>query len=160
PEQFGRLKGNGTGVVAFDKRTGKEKWRVSNELASYASPVLATIGKKRLCFVFARGGLVAVDLATGKEEFHRPGRAPADESVNASNPVVISDKVFLSETYGPGAVLLKVKPGGCDIIWSDKDKRHDKSMQCHWMTPIYLDGFLYGSSGRHDSNAELRCIEF
>src|SRR5258708_5636617 len=157
---FARIKGNGSAVVAFDKRTGKEKWRVSRELASYSSPVLATVGKKRLCFVFARGGLVAVDLASGKEEFYFPWRARAYESVNASNPVIVGDKVFLSETYGPGAVLLKVKAGGCDVVWSDKDKRDDKSMQCHWMTPVYHDGYLYGSSGRHDSNAELRCIEF
>jgi hypothetical protein len=33
-------------------------------------------------------------------------------------------------------------------------------MQCHWMTPIYHDGYLYGSSGRHTENAELRCIEW
>jgi hypothetical protein len=31
-------------------------------------------------------------------------------------------------------------------------------MQTHWNTPIYLDGYLYGSSGRHPENAELRCI--
>jgi len=157
---FARVKGNGSGVVAFDKRTGKEKWRVSKEVASYATPVLATIGNKRWCFVFARGGLVAVDPAKGKEMFHFPWRARAYESVNASNPVVVGDKVLLSETYGPGAVLLKIKPDGCDVVWSDKDKRDDKSMQCHWMTPIFHEGYLYGSSGRHDSNAELRCIEF
>jgi hypothetical protein len=33
-------------------------------------------------------------------------------------------------------------------------------MQTHWNTPIYLDGYLYGSSGRHSENAELRCIEW
>ena len=32
-------------------------------------------------------------------------------------------------------------------------------MQCHWMTPIHHDGYLYGCSGRHTENAELRCIE-
>jgi hypothetical protein len=32
-------------------------------------------------------------------------------------------------------------------------------MQCHWNTPICVDGYLYGCSGRHDSNAELRCVE-
>ena len=32
-------------------------------------------------------------------------------------------------------------------------------MQCHWKTPIYKDGYLYGCSGRHKENAELRCIE-
>src|SRR5262249_11840466 len=29
---------------------------------------------------------------------------------------------------------------------------------CHWSTPIYHEGYLYGCSGRHE-NAELRCIE-
>src|SRR5687768_5044528 len=33
-------------------------------------------------------------------------------------------------------------------------------MQTHWMTPIYHEGYLYGSSGRHPYNAELRCIEW
>ena len=32
-------------------------------------------------------------------------------------------------------------------------------MQAHWSTAIHRDGYLYGSSGRHDTNAELRCIE-
>ena len=34
-----------------------------------------------------------------------------------------------------------------------------RSMQAHWSTAIHRDGYLYGSSGRHDTNAELRCIE-
>ena len=38
---FADLKGNGSGLVAFDKYTGQVKYRVTDELASYASPVLA-----------------------------------------------------------------------------------------------------------------------
>jgi outer membrane protein assembly factor BamB len=156
---FAKLKGNGTAVVAFDKKTGKERWRASSELAGYASPVVTTVGKRRLCLVFARGGLIALDPATGKEDFHFPYRAKSLESVNAANPVVVGDRVFLSETYGPGGVLVEVKPGKCKVVWSDADKGREKSMQCHWNTPIHVDGYLYGSSGRHDTNAELRCVE-
>jgi len=152
------LKGNGSGVVAFDKYSGKVRYRITDELASYSSPVLATIGGRRWCFVFARGGLIGFEPATGKVDFHFPWRAPIVESVNASNPVVVGARVFLSETYGPGGALLKVRPGGYELLWSDADKRR-KTMQCHWMTPIYHDGYLYGSSGRHTPNAELRCIE-
>jgi outer membrane protein assembly factor BamB len=152
------LKGNGSGVVAFDKRTGKVRYRITDELASYASPVLATIGGRRWCFVFARGGLIGFEPASGKVDFHFPWRAPILESVNASNPVVVGDRVFISETYGPGSALLKVRPGGYELLWSDADRRK-KSMQCHWMTPIYHDGYVHGSSGRHTQNAELRCIE-
>ena len=30
-----------------------------------------------------------------------------------ASPVVVGDRVFISETYGPGSALLKVKPGAC-----------------------------------------------
>jgi hypothetical protein len=33
-------------------------------------------------------------------------------------------------------------------------------MELHWNTAIELDGYLYGSSGRHTENAELRCVEW
>lgn len=153
-------KGNGSGVVAFDKFTGKVRYQVSDELASYSVPVLATIDGRRWCFVFARGGLIGMEPATGKIDFHYPWRARVLESVNAGNPVVVGDRVFISETYGPGSALLRVKPGGYEVIWSDAEKRRNKSMQCHWNTPIYHDGYLYGCSGRHPGEAELRCIEF
>ncbi len=159
PTDFMGLKGNGSGLVAFDKYTGKVRYRVTDELASYAGPVLATVGERRWCFLFARGGLVGLDPTTGKVDFHYPWRANILESVNASNPVVVGNRVFISETYGPGSALLEVKPGACQEVWTDAGRARNKSMQCHWNTPIHVDGYLYGCSGRHTNNAELRCIE-
>jgi outer membrane protein assembly factor BamB len=157
---FLELKSNGTALVAFDKYTGKVRYKTGEELASYASPRLATVGGRRWCFLFARGGLLGVDPATGKVEFHHRWRAPDLESVNAANPVVVGDRVLLTECYGPGSVLLEVKPGGCKEVWSDADKgRRDRSLACHWNTPIHVDGYVYGSSGRHSNEAELRCVE-
>jgi outer membrane protein assembly factor BamB len=159
-DPFLDIKGKNSGVVAFDKLTGKVKYQITDELASYAGPVLATIGGRRWCFLFARGGLIGFHPATGKVDFHFPWRSPDLESVNASNPVVVGDQVFISETYGPGSALLKVRPGGYRVVWTDaRKKRRSKSLQCHWSTPIYHEGHLYGCSGRHDHNAELRCIE-
>lgn len=160
PIHSSAVKGNGTGVVAFDKLTGKVKYRVSDELASYSSPVLATIGDRRWCFVFARGGLIGFEPTNGKLDFRFPWRSPILESVNAANPVIVGDRVFISETYGPGSALLLVKPGSCDVVWDDAVKGRDKSLQCHWNTPIYHDGYVYGCSGRYPNIAELRCIEF
>lgn len=156
--QSGEVKGNGTGIVAFDKRTGEVKYRVSDELASYASPLVTTINGRRWGFVFARGGLVGFDPATGKVDFHYPWRARLLESVNASNPVVAGDLVMISECYGVGSSVLRVKPGGYDVVWSD-GRRRDQAMATHWNTPVHLDGYVYGSSGRHAAEAELRCVE-
>ena len=161
PETYsGRVTSNGSGIVAFDKLTGKVRYKVADELASYASPVLATIGKRRWGFMFARGSLVGFEPTTGKIDFQYPWRSKKLESVNASNPVVVGNQVFISETYGPGSSLLKVREGGYDVVWADDLKKRDKAMQTHWNTAIHHEGFLYGSSGRHESNAELRCIEW
>lgn len=161
PGDLGRASGNGSGVVAFDKMTGKEVYKLSNELASYSSPCLATIHGQRWCFLFNRAGLLGFDPNHGVERFFYPWRADLLESVNASNPVVVEDTVFLSEAYSleHGSCLLKVTPEGVDEVWHDDPKSRKKSMQTHWNTAIHHEGFLYASSGRHQPNAELRCIE-
>jgi outer membrane protein assembly factor BamB len=156
--QSGEVKGNGSGIVAFDKRTGAVKYKITDELASYSGPALATIGDRRWGFVFARGGLVAFEPSTGKVDFQYPWRARVLESVNASNPVIAGDHVMITECYGVGGSVLKVKPGGFEVVWMDGRKR-DPSMAAHWMTPIHHEGYVYGSSGRHSADAELRCVE-
>jgi len=160
PVDLRAARGDGTGIVAFDKRTGKEKYRVSDELASYSSPIVTTIDGRRLGLYFARGGLIGFDPKTGKEDFRFPWRAKIEESVNASNPVVVGDQVLVSECYGPGTALVKVRAGKAEAVWTDGDKdRDDKSLKCHWNTPIHVDGYVYGSSGRHENEAQLRCVE-
>ena len=159
PDDFRKVKGNGTGIIAFDKKTGDIRYRITDELASYSSPTVATINGRRWCFYLARTGLVGFEPTTGKVDFQFPWRARLLESVNAANPIVIGDQVLITETYGPGAALLKVSPGKHEVVWSDEEKdRNEKSMQCHWNTPIHVDGYVYGSSGRHE-NADLRCME-
>jgi outer membrane protein assembly factor BamB len=153
------VKGNGSGVVAFDKRSGEVKYKLSDELAGYASPMAVTVGDRRWCFVFARGGLLGFEPASGKLDFHFPWRDENLESVNASNPVVVGDRVFISECYGIGSALLKFKPGGSEVVWTDEKKGRAKSLLAHWNTPIHIDGYLYGCSGRHTAGAQLRCIE-
>jgi outer membrane protein assembly factor BamB len=156
---FGDLKGSGSGLVAFDKYTGNVRYRVTDELASYASPVLATVGGRRWCFLFARGGLVGLDPANGRVDFRFPWRARLLESVNAANPVVAGDRVLVSECYGPGSAVLRVRPGGYAVLWTDADQARGKRLQCHWNTPIHVNGYVFGSSGRHAAEAQLRCIE-
>ena len=160
PGQLGLVEGNGSGVVAFDKLTGEVRYQVSDELASYAVPVVSTIGGRRWCFVFARGGLLGLEPANGTVDFHYPWRAKILESVNASTPVVVGNEVFISETYGPGSSLLAVEPGKFAVVWSDDPRKRVKAMQAHWNTPVYHEGYLYGASGRHSHNAELRCVEW
>jgi outer membrane protein assembly factor BamB len=160
PGRLDQVRGNSSGIVAVDKRTGAVRYQITDELASYASMKISHHAGRPWCFAFARGGLVVFHPDTGKVDFQYPWRARTLESVNASTPVVVGDRVFLSETYGPGSVLLRFRTGGYTEIWKDDRNSRRKAMQTHWNTPIYHAGYLFGSSGRHEGNAELRCIEF
>ena len=70
-------------------------------------------------------------------------------------PVVVDDYVFLSAAYRTGAVLLKLSPGGLEVVWKDP-----KAMNSHWATSIHHEGYLYGMNGRHERSARFRCIDF
>ena len=153
----GKVRGAGSGIVAFDKRSGKVRYQVTDELASYSSPVVATIGDRRWGFVFARGGLVAFEPSTGRVDFQFPWRSSKIESVNAANPVIVGDTVFLTESYGPGGALLKVKPAGYAVLRKDSPGRGG-GLLAHWATPIHHDGVLYGCSGSGSGDAELRAV--
>ena len=159
-ESRGSVQGDGTGIVALNKYTGAVEYEITDELASCASIKIATINDRPWCFAFCRGGLVGFDPTTGKVDFQYPWRARKLESVNASTPVVVGDEVFISETYQVGSTLLKVRSGGYEVVWKDRPRSRDKAMMAHWNTPIFVDGYLYGCSGRNEPDAELKCIEW
>ena len=89
-----------------------------------------------------------------------PWRARKLESVNASTPVVVGNEIFISETYELGSALVRFNGTAFEEVWTDRDRRRNQAMALHWNTPIEHDGYLYGSSGYHAPEAELRCVEW
>jgi len=157
-DRLDSVSANGSGIVAFDKRSGEFQYKAGDELASYASLTTAKIGGKDWCLAFARGGLLGLEPKTGKVEFHLPWRDKSLESVNASTPIIIGDQVLISETYGPGTAVLNLTSGKPKVVWADSERVRERKLQTHWNTPVHHDGYVYGSSGRHTANAELRCV--
>ena len=155
------VKGDGSAIVAFDKKTGAEKYKFGDELASYSSPVLANFHGQKTVLHFARGGLIGFDPVTGKVRFTFKWRARSMESVNAANPVVIGDTILLTECYEKGAVMLRVtKEMKLETVWSDEENdRREKTLLGHWCTPVADGKYLYACSGRHESEGDVRCIE-
>jgi outer membrane protein assembly factor BamB len=147
--------GNGAGVVAFAKDDGKELWKADDHEASYSSPVAADLAGKRTAVFLTREGLLALDPADGTIRYSKHWRSRMDASVNAASPVVVGDQIFLTACYGTGAVLLRAKKDGVEEAW-----KNDASLSCHFDTPVYQDGFLYGFHGREDvEGGRLRCID-
>lgn len=144
----------GAGIVAFDRETGKEAWRATDDEASYSSPIAATVTGKRCAFFLTRAGLVALDPRTGRVAYTRPWRARIQASVNAATPVLADSRLFLSSSYGVGAILLRLTKDGAEEVW-----KADGVLSNHYATSIYHDGCLYGFDGRQEQGARLRCID-
>ena len=148
----------GTGIVAFDKATGKVLWKTSDDEASYASPVAATIGGMRVAFVLTREALVCLSPVDGKSIFRHPWRPAMHASVSGATPLVVGDQIFISACYDKGATLLRFKEGGPQQIWNSEE-----AISSHYATAVHRDGFLYGFDGRADPGFEpgpsLRCVE-
>jgi outer membrane protein assembly factor BamB len=144
----------GAGLVALDKDTGRLLWKATDDDASYASPILASFGGKPHLLAFTRAGAVGADPASGQVYFSFPWRARSNASVNAATPLVIDDLIFLSASYGTGAVLLRVNGTELEKVWSGED-----SLTNHYSTGVYYDGHVYGYHGRQEYGQSFRAIE-
>ena len=153
-----KVKPNGSAVVAFDKRTGEEVYRVGDDLASYAALTVREINGKPLGLAFLRSGLLAWEPESGKEIFQFPWRAKMMESVNAALPVTRADQVLVSEAYEIGSSLLNVANGKPKLVWQDSGSLRKHAFRAHWSTPVLVGDFLFGCSGRNQPDADFRCI--
>ena len=145
-------------VVAFNKRTGKEVYRVGNYFASYSAPMIAEFNKEPWCLAFVREGLLLFDPRDGSQEVFYPWRAKINESVNAAWPVVSGDQIFISETYEIGGALLRFDGESLKPEWLDQGNAKRQSWRAHWATPILYEGNLFGCSGRNEPDADLRAM--
>jgi outer membrane protein assembly factor BamB len=171
-------KTNWQGVTTLGWRAERPyEWTGVEKLASYASPVAATLRGERHLLCLLRQGLVSLNPTNGAIRFSRWFQSFANDSVNAMNPVVSGDQILISGAYyRSGAVLLRVKPDGQSVEESWKDPvRHPldpadrdpvtgrwrvPALEMHWSTPILHGGHVYAFSGRNEPDASLRCVEF
>ena len=148
--------------VALDVATGKELWRAKHEWgASYASPIPAKLHGRECVMVFAGGesrppigGLLCIDAATGEVLNATPHRPTIAESVSASSPVVVGNRVFVTESYGSGGEMVEIAPD-----FSAKSVWKTENFGAYFMTPVAKEGYLYGFDGQQPQLAALVCYE-
>lgn len=142
------------GIVAFDVATGKTAWNVGAERASYSSPIAVTVGKTRHLIVETRLNTLSLDPLTGTVRWTLPfgKRGP---TVNGSCPTSVDGHLFLTASYGIGAVFAKVGDDSAEAVWAS-----DEICSSQYTTCIEDGGVLYGIHGRQDvGGAALRCFD-
>jgi outer membrane protein assembly factor BamB len=147
------LGGRGAGVAAFDAGTGNLRWKATQDEASYASPVLATLQDREMVLALTREALIGLAPSDGTILFRHPWRPRPNASVSAATPLVVGDQVFISASYGAGATLLQPASSGVEAIWASDD-----ALSNHYATSVHHQGFLFGWHGRQEQGCDLRCV--
>jgi len=143
------------GIVALDRHTGRTVWTSTEESVSYASPTILSVGQSTWALCLTRLQLIALDPNTGNVAFQYPfGKRGL--TVTGATPLVFGDHVFLTASYQIGAELLQLNAGRPQRVWAS-----DEVLSSQYTTPVFVNGYLYGTHGREDSSvpAELRCVE-
>lgn len=129
---------NDAAIVALDKTTGKVLMKGGSGVAAYSTPVVATIGGKKQYVVFLAKKVCGIDATNGQELWSAPWETAYD--VNASQPLVIGDSVFVSSGYGKGCAMFDIKGNQAVTRWQNK------AIQEHFSSAVVLDGKIYGTS--------------
>lgn len=138
---------------ALDKTSGKAIWSSDKEEdTGYTSATLSKIGGKDVLLMANGKVYQAIDPADGKELFNIPW--VTRYGVNAADPIVSGDKMFISTGYGKGCALFEVTASSAKQVWQNRDMRTQ-------MNPcILIDGHLYGVDGDESSKTLLKCLDF
>ena len=142
----------GEAGLALEKGSGKTVWSSANKDAGYSTPVPFTRGKESLVLFSSGKSFVAVDTSTGKEKWSVPW--VTQYGVNAADPILNDDRIFVCSGYGKGAGLWKLGAAQPELVWQNKQMRNQ-------MNPsVLLNGSLFGIDGDAGSKAALKCIDF
>jgi outer membrane protein assembly factor BamB len=134
--------------TALNKKDGSVKWKSPEKPAGYSTPLPA--GGGRLLFSSEKG-YFAVDAQSGKPVWEYPWKT--QYGVNAAEPVLSGDHVFISSGYKKGATLIKVTGSTPAKVWESK-VIHSQFNSC-----VLVDGHLYGPDGNNGEKGALKCIE-
>jgi outer membrane protein assembly factor BamB len=129
----------GACLGAFDKVSGKLRWKSQNDLTCYSSLVSATLAGQSHVIAATCEGLLAVKPGDGAVLWRVPFRTGANR--NALTPVVVDDTVyFASHTTGMRATGVEVKDGSVAAVerWLNRDLRINLA------SPVAVKGHLYG----------------
>jgi outer membrane protein assembly factor BamB len=142
----------GSAGTALEKATGKLVWQSGKNPAGYSTPVPLDWEGERYVLLFGQQALTAVHARSGKALWSHPWKTPHD--INAADPIVAGDKVFLSSGYHRGGAVLKLTSAGPRVLWENKDMRNQ------FNPSVLIGNKLYGFDGNSGQGGALKCVDF
>ena len=130
---------NGAGIVCFEKRSGKIRWKSQDDLAAYAAPVVATLLGVKQAVCFTVEGLAGLDPDNGASLWRVPLKTSYGR--NCATPVIVDDWVIVG-SYQAGLIGVKVFRDGAGFkaeqVWVNK------AAAPNFSSPVAVGRFVYG----------------
>jgi outer membrane protein assembly factor BamB len=150
--------GNNACLVAFDKRTGVERWRALNDRPSYAAPIVIEQARKRVLVCYTGDNVVGLDPQSGDVYWKYPF-PPTTEIVQAIATPVLSRNMLFMTNFFDGSLLLRLRQDTPSVekVWKrvGPSERQTDGLQSMISTPVLSGEYIYGV----DSHGELRCLD-
>jgi outer membrane protein assembly factor BamB len=133
-------------VVALDKKNGKAVWRSKelDEEATYASPIIATIGGVKQYVVMTQFGIASVAAENGKLLWYYERSRPYSDVV-IPTPVCHDNYVYASTGDGCEMIEISKKDGGEFEVEEVYTSRNMKNAIGGF---VFHDGHVFGTSER------------
>lgn len=144
--------GEGSHVVALNKKTGAEIWRtLTAEQKGYSPPMIFGEGGTRQLILLHPSGVASVDPETGKEYWSEDYQA--DNGSIIMTPIYHQGLLYVAG-YSNKNMLLEVdaKKPQAKLLWRDEVKTAISPVN---VQPFAEDGYLYGL----DQNGMLMGVE-
>lgn len=137
----------GEAGAAVDKLSGKLLWKSAPKDAGYSTPLpmgdLVLLGNAK--------AYLAVHAKTGAEAWRL--RWLTEYGVNAPDPVLAGERLFLSTGYGKGGALFQLTDNTPSEVWKTK------KLKTQMNAALLHEGHLYGVDGDTTQKASLKCLE-
>jgi outer membrane protein assembly factor BamB len=132
---------NAGGGAAVSKTTGEIVWSHPGH-AGLATPVLFTWKGKPCVAIFGGAQLIAREARSGRELFQIPWKT--NLAVNACDPIVFGEKIFLCSNYGFGRALFDFSSGQPKSVWEFRERGGHA-----YSTGLLHDGSIYCFTADH-----------
>lgn len=131
----------GKSVVAYHKATGAKVWSALDDEQAYTSPMLVTLAGVRQVIVVTATRAVGLTVDEGRLLWEHPWAT--FNGINAAQPLLLgNDRVFLSASYGHGALVFEVARNGEGLetrkIWENL------RMKNRFTSSVLHRGHIYG----------------
>ena len=132
-------------LICLNSLNGDLIWKSGDSEAGYASPIL--YGEKSdQIVVFNNFGVLIHNIENG-EVLKRYSHSTR-YGINAAQPIIMGDKIFISSAYGKGAAFVNFAPRLPSSIWESE------SFSCQMASLVRKGKFGYGIHGQAGARSE------